>query len=144
MNEQETKSVLFRLDSQRYVVCDSFSHCGSLGLIDCSFSTRIYRGRLAIRLVPEEGDEATLLATLVTVEQVVPLGGCWMLAPLVRTMITLRIRQAFHRLEALLEDRQKQAEQGLNAVYTCWQQVQAERERFHRQLLAPSLHYRRW
>jgi hypothetical protein len=112
--------------------------------IDCSFSTRICRGRLAIQLASVEGDEATTLATLITVEQIVPRGCFWMLAPLVRTMITLRIRWAFRRLDALLEDRQEQTEQGLNAVYTCWQQVQAERERFQRQLLAQSLHYRRW
>ena len=112
--------------------------------IDCSFSTRRYRGHLAIQLVPVEGNEATVLATLVTVEQVVPRSCSWMLAPLVRTLIALRIKHAFRRLDALLEERQEQAEQGLNAVYTCWQQVQAERERFHRQLLAQSLHYRRW
>lgn len=107
-------------------------------LIHCSFSTRACRGSLAIRLTSEEGDEATTLAVLITVEQVVLHRCFWILAPLVRTVISLRIRQAFRRLDALLEDRQEQTEQGVNTVYTYWQQVQAERECFRRQLMAQS------
>jgi hypothetical protein len=110
--------------------------------IHCSFSTRAFQGKLDIRFSPEEGDEATSIASVVTVEHVAPHGCFWVFAPLVRGMIQRRVAQAFRMLDALLEYRQEQVEQGFNAVYTYWQRLLIERERFYCRLIAQAMRYR--
>jgi hypothetical protein len=57
-------------------------------------------------------------------------------------MIQRHVAQAFRMLDALLEYRQEQVEQGFNAVYTYWQRLLTERERFYRQLIAQAMRYR--
>lgn len=110
--------------------------------IRCSFSTKACHGKLDIRLSSEEGDEATTIASSVTVEHAAPQVCFWVYAPLVRSVIQRQVAQAFRKLDMLLENRQEHIEQGCNAVYLAWQSLQTERERYRRQLILQSMDYR--